>query len=110
MNAQEIFTTVYTGVVTQGALAKDDTGACLYRGPDGTKCGVGHLIDDELAASIEDLSIEVVDPLLLPLWAREQLFLLEQIQRAHDKANNIEDFQIRMTRLAEELNLKVPTL
>jgi hypothetical protein len=48
--AQEVFDYVCRKVIEQGApsvrFEANDEGACLYRGPNGTKCAVGFLIDD----------------------------------------------------------------
>lgn len=37
-------------LIEQGRPSIDGDGTCLYRGPDGTKCGVGFLISDEQLA------------------------------------------------------------
>lgn len=51
---QEIFTKVVTALMQQNAKSsmaryEDPTDTrCLYRGPNGLKCGIGHLIPDDL--------------------------------------------------------------
>lgn len=45
--AQQLFDTAVGALLAQGVRSFDD-GMCRYRGPDGTKCAVGHLIPDEV--------------------------------------------------------------
>src|SRR3546814_5767296 len=47
-NHQEALNRAVRGIVAQGQLAKNEDDDCLYRGPNNTKCGVGHLIPDNL--------------------------------------------------------------
>lgn len=55
---QAIFDQVVTHLLTQNEVAWDANGVCQYRGPRGTKCAVGCLIDDaNYNADIEGLSI-----------------------------------------------------
>ena len=42
----EAITRAIMGVISQGKPSYDGT-TCRYRGPDGTKCAIGHLIADE---------------------------------------------------------------
>jgi len=37
-------------VIKQGAVCKNNDAVCLYRGPNGMKCAIGHLISDEQIA------------------------------------------------------------
>lgn len=46
MTNEEIFEKVRTHLLTQNAKSMID-GICLYRGPNGLKCAVGCLIEDE---------------------------------------------------------------
>jgi hypothetical protein len=45
MTKQETFDTVVRHLLTQAKQSRDED-ACLYRGPDGTKCAAGCLISD----------------------------------------------------------------
>lgn len=49
---QELFNEVYTKLAIQGkasmGINPDGGNMCAYRGPDGLKCGIGHLIPDSL--------------------------------------------------------------
>lgn len=47
---QDLFDRVVTAVIEQGRPSMED-GACAYRGDDGAKCAVGHLITDEVYRS-----------------------------------------------------------
>lgn len=46
MNNQEAFNNAYIGVLQQGRPAFQ--AGCMYRAPDGCKCGIGHSIPDAL--------------------------------------------------------------
>ena len=48
MNLRETFNKVKEHLLAQNCAAIRSDGACLYRGPDGTKCAVGCLISDEV--------------------------------------------------------------
>lgn len=47
MTKQEIFDILAAGLLKQNAKSQNAAAACLYRGPNGTKCAVGMLIKDE---------------------------------------------------------------
>ncbi len=52
MSIQEAFDRMVRGLAAQGwrrSRTTEDGTACLYRGPEGWKCAVGQLIDDETA-------------------------------------------------------------
>ncbi len=59
MNKQEIFETIKKAALKQNKKSRNEkTGYCLFRGEDGTKCHIGHLIKDEFydeAWNTEDL-------------------------------------------------------
>ncbi len=45
---QEIFNLAYTGLHGQGwRQSVNAEGGCMYRGPVGLKCAIGHCIDDQ---------------------------------------------------------------
>lgn len=46
MDKQATFNKVVTALIAQGCRSSDGT-RCLYRGPNGTKCAIGLLVDDE---------------------------------------------------------------
>ena len=89
MTKQEFFNKSVAGVIKQGALSKNFTGHCLYRGPDGLKCAIGHVInDDEVIENERAIA-------LLPfrhgrfnhLWD-----LAQNLQGAHDASDDIKEF------------------
>ena len=47
MNEQQVFDKVLDGLRKQGCISVDEGGECMYRGVNGTKCGIGMLIADE---------------------------------------------------------------
>lgn len=47
MNRQAVYDQVKAHLLTQGKRAMNEVEECLYRGPNGTKCAVGCLIEDE---------------------------------------------------------------
>lgn len=44
---QELFDQVVAGLALQGFQTATDVNGCLYRAPNGRKCGIGQLIKDE---------------------------------------------------------------
>lgn len=131
MNLQEAFDKAYLGVIEQGGPAHLDDGRCRYRGPNGRKCGVGHLIDDEKLAARWDeqnLGIHVgVQDDKAPAWMKSQPMaqLLTAIQSLHDSivtelrdknAGFVDDkiflykFKTGMAYRAKQFNLTIPQL
>jgi hypothetical protein len=47
-NKQELFEKAVNGLLAQGVPSYDSSRSCMYRGLNGTKCAIGHLIPDEL--------------------------------------------------------------
>lgn len=105
---QEVFDQGALHLLTQGKKAQDSSKAfapCLYRGPDGTKCGVGGVIPNELydpaiesaACCSEVVEFEVNNSSGHPrralravltkagLFTPEMLPLLQGLQEAHDQ-------------------------
>lgn len=61
MDKQELFDQAMTGMARQGwKRSEDHTGTCLYRGPGGLKCPVGHLLTDAEAKAFEGLSAQTL--------------------------------------------------
>lgn len=91
MTAQEIYTKVRKHLLTQMAVSKVSRGShCLYRSPEGLSCAVGCLLDDDLAARLDQVSkngfgdVESIQE-LLPENLRAHVKLLETLQVVHDK-------------------------
>jgi hypothetical protein len=93
---QDTFNTVWNHFVVGGGLPSYKPAPrgveCLYRGPNGSKCGIGILIaDEDYDEAIEGSSVESLHPSLFGLGAntdqedRDFEFLMD-IQAAHDFA------------------------
>lgn len=102
--AQELFEAAARGLHAQGKKSVDKKGSCLYRGPDGLKCGVGLLITDEEYKPEMDKPDVSLPPLeqstgvfsirrrgLLPKRLEQHTDLLVAIQDAHDEYTADED-------------------
>ena len=89
MNAQEIFDTVVTHLLTQGVRSANGD-ICLYRGPNGTSCAVGCLIPDEMYEPEMDtgysaISLIYSDRFKLPEYFNsDNTKLLSRLQGFHD--------------------------
>ena len=93
MTPQEIFNKVATHLFTQGKRAMldptCDSGQCVYRGPNGSKCAVGVLIPDKLYR--KGMEMRTINGLLddeevvLPAWMAENRELLWSLQCVHDQ-------------------------
>lgn len=77
-------------VLEQNERSVNVQGNCMYRGPNGLKCAIGHLIPDELySPEMEGMSARMVieGVLEIPL-TKEQGNLFNALQRSHDFAKN----------------------
>ncbi len=110
MTEQEAFTIVKDHLLTQNKQAIEGE-ACLYRGPNGTKCAIGALITDEEYNELvqHDLHLHSVIALfknfeLESLKGLSEVFLV-RLQRIHDvfKPHEWED-QLRLTANQYKLN------
>lgn len=116
MTRQEIFNRVWTFLNTQGKPSYD--GSCLYRGPNGTACAVGCLLDDKTAEKFDtfvDPSISNIARYHYDELPRELLFhidFLNELQEAHDshvkESDWLENWQNNMLSIAEKHGLVVP--
>lgn len=123
LTLQQIFDKALFGVRAQGRPSAVD-GVCKYRGPDGTKCGVGHLIPDNVYDERFDSGYYSVNSLIVRSaefrdaleaggvnWRDHKVeVLLTGLQRAHDNAERryyafgepfLEAYNFRMRELAE---------
>lgn len=126
MNNQQAFTTAIRGVLMQGRKSTE-TNTCLYRGPNNLRCGVGHLIPDNLFSDkIEGLNISsmlranyMYDEELIAVKSRlRQHFkdvspeLLDDIQRWHDRLpenfdEHIDHINTEISYIAFNYNLQI---
>jgi hypothetical protein len=109
---QSAFDTAYNGVIAQGGPSMDEAGTCLYRGPNGRKCSLGHLIlDEEYDPNWDKKGGAAASG--LPLTGGVTLYrLVEKMQEAHDYAAKAEDFmglfENLMSQVAKDFNLTIP--
>lgn len=124
MNAQQIFDTVATHLITQGVRSEtkvpdtdiEDRVRCCYRGPNSLMCAVGCLIPDEAYHdNMEDRTAESVigecaadgEP-----WAEElepHADLLSALQSIHDREKP-EDWPFALSKLANTEGLTMPQI
>lgn len=111
LSRQDVFNTVYTHLLTQGARSIDGFGECLYRAPDGRRCAAGVLIADRFYhPSMEGISARVevvVDALKKSGVASEDIELVQDLQDLHDDIP-VEDWQEELERIAKKYELEVP--
>lgn len=87
MNNQDAFDTTLTNLMNQGICSMTPYHCCRYRGPNGTKCAVGHLIPDDLySKDIEGMgAISLCGrPLYKSFFNGVNTNLLRAMQIAHD--------------------------
>lgn len=131
MTRQEMFDKAYLGVMAQGCASYDtDRQLCMYRGPNGTACGVGQLLDDETAKLFDDQEHSAIrdivfhatddedgDPELakrIPAFVFSDVEFLDRLQCAHDSARAqfssdfAFEFDRRMREVARKYGLTVP--
>ena len=88
LTAQQVFDAAVNGIAAQGfkrCVGKDQ--GCLYRGPDGLKCTVGHSIPDALyKPSLEGKAAFslVCKPAFKRLYSGVGSDLLNDLQSLHD--------------------------
>jgi hypothetical protein len=121
MNKQEIFNQVYLGLKSQGfkrstAFADEFVGTCRYRGYDGRKCAIGHLIsDEEYSTELEGSGIYYLAkhiPKMKSFFQRleindcaDDIDFLRSLQLAHDE---FEDMRAGLKSIATTHGLTIP--
>jgi hypothetical protein len=126
---QEIFSHVYAALLKQGVASYGEmtncmttSEMCLYRGPNGTKCALGHLIpDEEYRLSMEGQSISDLDFGEDPYFNMndDRLGFLASLQGVHDRYmprkdapdadRSIDKWKREMGNLARDFKLEVPS-
>lgn len=113
MTKQEVFTKVATHLLTQGAKAMDERGACQYHAPDGKKCAAGCLIrDDYYSTRLEGYILGalngIVDNALLQSGVpQDALPLVARLQDLHDNSLPVE-WKHWLEVVAEDFGLVMP--
>lgn len=95
MDRQRVFDVVAAHLLAQGHRAKEITGSCLYRAPNGDRCAIGVLIPDALyTPSLEGNSVEklIVKEAISPHYGAihaEDMSFLVTFQSIHDSINPV---------------------
>ena len=107
---QEVFNLVYAGLRNQGFRSSlNVTHRCSYRGQDGMKCAIGHILDDDFYdPKIEGCGVKFVLD-LLPVVDNAYAFY-DGLQVAHDDAESEDDMAYRLMKFATKFGLEVPAL
>ncbi len=102
----KLFCHIADAMLRQGRQSVDDNGMCVYRGPGGLRCAVGHLIaDEEYSLAMEGLSVEALAKRSLPpkrLMPYESM--LCRLQNIHD-LYDVDTFGWMLEKLAFELGI-----
>lgn len=90
--AQRLYDMSVEGVIRQGRRSHSpQKRACMYRGPDGLKCAVGHVIPDEYYNSLFEgckFSGTRVQTVLVQIYGKgmyDVSGMLSRLQTAHDR-------------------------
>ena len=113
---QEAFNVMVNHLRDQGekSLAEPDSAAssCLYRAPNGNKCAVGCLIDDDqYRDEIEGMGaddIPVLNAIEASGWKGVSIHLLDAMQNCHDTLHP-SDWEERFLHIAGQYELTLPT-
>ena len=117
MTPQEMFDKAYLGVIAQGCKSEKTNGECAYRGQNGSKCGIGHLIPDDLARAWDDRTnssiahIRSTKAYPIPDFIVNNRPLACALQDAHDRCDNtdfVKEFKYRMSKVAADFKLTQP--
>lgn len=117
LTRQTAFDTAVAGLAAQG-FRRSVTGSfgqssCVYRGPDETRCAVGHCIPDEVYTHRMEGSqaLELLQhyPSVRDLFADEvEAPFLQRLQLCHDKSNGPEDMRERLMNFGVLSRLTLP--
>ncbi len=120
---QEAFNKAVIGVFKQGGASMNERKVCAYRGPDGRKCAIGHLLaDDQYDKRFEGQGIgeyRLFGSIARSGYASVSVDLLVALQKAHDSSARIaktddaeflELFASDIISIADEFDLIVPEI
>lgn len=113
MTKQEVFTKIVTGLRTQGRKSESSSGDCLYRGPDGTKCAAGMVIEDEHydrgleLRSIIEYTGKVKKALNASGVPDDALAMVDELQTVHD-CRDVAEWEGRWAKVASRHGVSVP--
>lgn len=103
---QEIFDLAFNGLRAQGFRKSKGEKGCLYRGPDGLKCAIGHCIaDSDYRSRFEGGR----DRAFRAAGVSGQLFVFAfHLQIAHDASTSPSNMEHRLRELANNYELTIP--
>lgn len=113
MNKQQIFDAAWRGLKAQGFVRSirpgaTSPGSCLYRGPGGLRCALGHVIPDGLyEESFEGKGAPAVVNELGGRFVKHIEFL-DALQTRHDGATSPADMETRLRAFAGDHGLTIP--
>lgn len=106
ISAQQVFDHIVNSLRKQKCKSLNENGKCVYRGLNGTKCAVGHLIsDDEYDVEFDSRALSWDDLLTLYGFPSKHHELLITMQQIHDGCQ-IEEWEDQFRILARRYNLK----
>lgn len=116
---QMVFDTVVEALLKQGKPSSNED-ECLYRGPRGLKCAIGHLIPDEsYNPNIESSSVSGLIPFravcttgVVEVTSDDSHFICDIQNKLHDNLTEskfIEDLTLAAAKFADSYELGVPS-
>lgn len=101
---QETFDTVVGALIKQGRPSVGE-GKCKYRGPNGDKCAVGHLIpDSKYRETMEGRAINDMAVFYVVQGLGHNVALVESLQMAHDDYSSMPNFMSNFIAMAKEIS------
>lgn len=109
---QELFNLAYLGLAAQGwkrSYTEED--GCVYRGPDGAKCAIGHCIPDyKYRKYFESNTVNDERVLLAARIAPEDEIFAGNLQAAHDKSISGYTMKANLEGVAMQYGLEIPNV
>lgn len=108
---QEIFDLAWNGLKAQGFVQSvNKTGSCVFRGPNGTRCAIGHCIPDDKYDPRMDREGEYFDAAFdaAGVGWRDRIFA-HNLQNAHDNGEEPKSMERYLRNLAGEYGLTIPS-
>lgn len=111
---QAFFNTACEGLAKQGFRKSSNLGYCLYRGPKGLKCAIGHVIPDEAYRLDFDNGCKSTEMVVKTVWeindwpSSERLSALCSLQSCHDDAEDGHDMRVLLRNFAQVRGLSIP--
>ncbi len=92
LSDQQVINQFANNMRTQGVRSVNAYGQCVYRGPNGVKCGVGGFIpDDWFTPSMEYQVVGAIWPGIKDLFESDDSSLLSMLQNIHDSEHSWDD-------------------